>query len=451
MKLIQTTSWYFPDSSGGVEVYLDGLVQGLNAQGIQSIVAAPRSGKEEDHYSWNGVDVYRYPLFLSTLKAEEREQFPTGGFEQFCQWLKAQNGDLYHQHSWRFGCGRHHLRYAHELGMPTVVTIHMPEAVCLRGTMMFQDRSPCDGQINSVRCGQCCGVPERVPNWATQALSQIPQKWSTPIELQLRTSKDIRIRQLSRTLSLPSQVSARYHHLMEMAQYADRIVAVCQWLYDALLLNGIPQEKLVLSRQGVTDTRSLPQRQRQPHEPLKIGYLGRWRETKGVQIIVEAVRRLPQNIPVELTIHAMLDGTEGRENRDRVLEIAATDPRIRVQNKLTREEVPKALAGFDIVAVPSQWLETGPLVVLESHAVGTPVIGSNRGGIAELVHHGVDGWLVAADDIEAWKDAITELAVHPEKLIALRQGIQSVRTMDDVAQEMTLLYQEVLQQHSPSH
>ena len=45
------------------------------------------------------------------------------------------------------------------------------------------------------------------------------------------------------------------------------------------------------------------------------------------------------------------------------------------------------MANFDLLAVPSQWMETGPIVVLEAHAVGTPVLGANLGGIAELVHH----------------------------------------------------------------
>ena len=60
---------------------------------------------------------------------------------------------------------------------------------------------------------------------------------------------------------------------------------------------------------------------------------------------------------------------------------------------------PAFLSRIDVLAVPSQWLETGPLVVLEAFAAGTPVIGSDLGGIRELVSDGRDGLLVPHDDV----------------------------------------------------
>ncbi len=75
--------------------------------------------------------------------------------------------------------------------------------------------------------------------------------------------------------------------------------------------------------------------------------------------------------------------------------------------------------------------------------MGVPVIGSNLGGIAELVRHGIDGWLVPAKDVQAWTEAIATLAKDADLLAKLRQGIQPVRTMDTVASEMLTLYHEI--------
>ena len=72
--------------------------------------------------------------------------------------------------------------------------------------------------------------------------------------------------------------------------------------------------------------------------------------------------------------------------------------------------VTQAMRGCDLVAIPSQLLETGPLVVYEAFAAGVPVIGSRLGGIAELVTDGIDGLLVEADDPDAWSAAISSLA-----------------------------------------
>ena len=52
------------------------------------------------------------------------------------------------------------------------------------------------------------------------------------------------------------------------------------------------------------------------------------------------------------------------------------------------------LSRYHVVAVPSQWMETGPLVILESFAAGVPVIGSALGGIADKVDDGVSGLLL---------------------------------------------------------
>ena len=97
-----------------------------------------------------------------------------------------------------------------------------------------------------------------------------------------------------------------------------------------------------------------------------------------------------------------------------------------------------------MIAVPSRGLETGPLVVLEAFAAGVPVLGSNLGGIAELVRDGVDGALVALDDVGAWAQAISDLSADRERIEKLRQGIQPPRTMRAVAAEMAVIYERLL-------
>lgn len=50
------------------------------------------------------------------------------------------------------------------------------------------------------------------------------------------------------------------------------------------------------------------------------------------------------------------------------------------------------LQELDVLVVPSRWNDTAPLVVQEAFAHGVPVIGANRGGIAELIAPGI-GWI----------------------------------------------------------
>ena len=96
------------------------------------------------------------------------------------------------------------------------------------------------------------------------------------------------------------------------------------------------------------------------------------------------------------------------------------------------------------MVVPSRWLETGPLVVLEAFAAGTPVLGARLGGIAELVSDRVDGVLMPPEDPGAWASAIAAIAAAPEQVARLRAGIIPPRTLDDVARDMAGLYRTLL-------
>jgi len=331
--------------------------------------------------------------------------------------------------------------------MATVVTLHLPMPICQRHTLMFYGQQACDGKIEQVRCSHCCGVPKSLSAAAINNLSHTPIPISqmargllrrlTPMPRPVGAIAD----KLLTPFVVPTFVAARQYGLQEMARFADRIVVVCEWLYEALLANDIPREKLVLCRYGIPDSfdKAVP-KLKQHSEPLRVGFLGRWSTDKGIHILVEAFKYLPTEIPIELTIHAVGDDEQYRKQ---ILARIASDNRIHVAQPLAREDLPAALARFDVLAVPSQWLETGPLVVLEAHAAGTPVLGSNLGGIAELVRHNVDGLLILPNDIRAWTDALAQLAMDASLLERLRQGIRPVRSISTEAADTTALYRSI--------
>ena len=101
------------------------------------------------------------------------------------------------------------------------------------------------------------------------------------------------------------------------------------------------------------------------------------------------------------------------------------------------------MRAYDFVAIPSRWLETGPLVALEAFAAGTPVLGARLGGIAELVSDEIDGVLVPPNDPIAWRDVIACLAYDRERVARLRAGVRQPRTINDVARDMIVLYDQV--------
>ena len=93
-------------------------------------------------------------------------------------------------------------------------------------------------------------------------------------------------------------------------------------------------------------------------------------------------------------------------------------------------------------------MDTSPNVVTEAHAAGLPVLGSNAGGIPDMIAHGVDGFVAPVDDIEAFAKHLEILLGDPALCRKLGEaGREKVRVLNDphrIADEHIALYRELL-------
>jgi glycosyltransferase involved in cell wall biosynthesis len=225
-------------------------------------------------------------------------------------------------------------------------------------------------------------------------------------------------------------------------KHAAVVVAVSEWVRDLLQRNDVAAERIALSRQG-TDVVRLTTRPaaRRPGGPLRAVMLGRLDGAKGLDLLLEALARIP-DVPLELHVYGVEQGT-GDAGALRLRALAADDPRVTLLPPFESGDAANIIAGYDVTLVPSQVLETGPLVVLESFAAGVPVVGSRLGGITERVRDGVDGLLITAADRAEWAATLARLVRDPELLPRLAAGIETPRTMRDVAEEMRDVYRRV--------
>src|SRR6202034_1505548 len=132
--------------------------------------------------------------------------------------------------------------------------------------------------------------------------------------------------------------------------------------------------------------------------------------------------------------YGVVQGEAGASYLRRLKRLAAADTRIAFHDPIPAQDVVARLSEYDLIAVPSQWLETGPRVILEAFAAGIPVIGSNLGGIAELVQHGTNGWLVEPRSVEAWAVALRSVC-QPDHVLRHRCGVRAPLGVRAVADE----------------
>jgi glycosyltransferase involved in cell wall biosynthesis len=251
-------------------------------------------------------------------------------------------------------------------------------------------------------------------------------------------------------LRIPSLIASGRQRFLDFIGKVDHVVAVSQWVSDVLRRNAVPAAKITLSRQGIGAPAQSPRPTvlRRLVGPLKIAYFGRIDRAKGPDLLARALKMIPK-VLVQVDIFAIRHAAGPDQVYDWLAEQAHQDPRLTLRTAIASDKVVGVMAEYDLVAIPSRWLETGPLVALESFAAGVPVLGANLGGITELVRDGIDGILVAPDDAAAWAATISRLAEDRHVIDALRVRIAPPRTIAAAADDMATLYARILPRPLP--
>jgi glycosyltransferase involved in cell wall biosynthesis len=115
----------------------------------------------------------------------------------------------------------------------------------------------------------------------------------------------------------------------------------------------------------------------------------------------------------------------------------------------TRQEIAALLADARALVIPSLWYENQPMVILEAFAAGVPVVGSDIGGIPELVAHEERGLLVEAGSAHALAQAIGQLnrdAAKAKKLgQAAREYVVRHHSVSGHLESVTEIYHRAIQ------
>jgi glycosyltransferase involved in cell wall biosynthesis len=434
MRIVHVPFCFRPDPVGGTEVYVEALAHEQLARGMHVVVAAP--GPKNAAYVLDGLEVRRFAtaphVGLTTLYGAG-DSVASG---EFARVLDDEKPDIVHLHALTSAVSIRLVDEARRHGAGVVFTYHTPTVSCQRGTLLWRGREVCDGALRVQRCAQCALEGLGAGRLGSAVLSKVPSAVGRFCdELGLGDSSFL--------------TGVRFSHLLETQHAAwralmsrvQRVVVLCGWTRDVLVRNGVADEKIVISRHGLPGWLGEPTTKRAEGPRagrLRVAFLGRLHPTKGPDVLIQAIKRLT-GASIELHVFG-IEQRGDAEYADSLHRLAAGDRRIVFHQEIPATRVVNVLMEFDVLAVPSQWLETGPLVVLEAFAAQTPVVGSRLGGIAELVQDGIDGILVRHDSIEEWARTLIMLAQNPATVRRLRDGVRPPQRMSAVSDEMQTVY-----------
>jgi glycogen(starch) synthase len=212
---------------------------------------------------------------------------------------------------------------------------------------------------------------------------------------------------------LPNQFSKAIHTVEWWLTFEARRVITCSqhMSWEVTRLFELPPGKVDVIANGidlaewtVTDAEVAGAREQWgSHGPMML-FSGRLEWEKGVHTLIEAMPRLRRRFP-GLRLVVVGRGTQ----QEMLVDLAR---RLRVSRSvvftgwLTEGGLRAVSGAADVAVVPSVYEPFG-LVALEAAALGTPLVVSDTGGLAEIVTHGETGVTFPALDAAALADAVT--------------------------------------------
>ncbi|AOA57212.1 glycosyltransferase family 4 protein [Acinetobacter larvae] len=218
----------------------------------------------------------------------------------------------------------------------------------------------------------------------------------------------------------------RYSAIMTRAE---KVIAVSDSVVDYIQHNypNCPTEDIVRIYRGI-DPSAFPfayrpteawlQQVYQAFPALQNKFLiclpGRITRLKGHETLIQLVQNLAQHYP---QLHAVIVGGAVAKKQAYLDELKQRVAQQGLHDKITfvghRSDIREWLALSDVVLSLSTQAETFGRTALEALSVGTPVIGWQRGGVAEILSQCYPAGLVAIDDLAALQTCLEQHIEQP--------------------------------------
>ncbi|MFG3419363.1 glycosyltransferase [Micromonospora sp. NPDC048063] len=235
-----------------------------------------------------------------------------------------------------------------------------------------------------------------------------------------------------------------------LGRAADRVVVQCQDEIGELVRLGVPRSRMVLVPCGVDQELFRPDGPVAPRDPTRrrIVTVGRLVERKGFQDVIRALPAVPDAECVVVgSPPARSLPADGFARRLRALaEACGVADRVKLVGAVPRTELAAWYRSADLL-VAAPWYEPVGLAPLEGMACGVPVVGSNVGGIADTVVHGLTGDLVPPRDPRALGTAIRRLLADKVRRFAYATAaldrVRSRYSWKRCAEQLSAVYASV--------
>jgi glycosyltransferase involved in cell wall biosynthesis/MoaA/NifB/PqqE/SkfB family radical SAM enzyme len=436
MKVLQVIHGYPMRYNAGSEVYTQTLCHGLAKRHEVHVFTREEDSFAPDFALREEPDAMEPRVQLHVVnvpRSRDRYRHP-GVDRQFAGLLERLSPDVVH-----LG----HLNHvstslvfeASRRRIPIVFTLHDYWLMCPRGQLMQMHPAAdgkiwpaCDGQEDR-KCAERCyaryfsGAPDEaerdIANW---------QDW----------------------------VARRMKHVRDVVEHVDLFIAPARYLMNRFITDfGLPAAKVRYLDYGF-DLERLRGRQRLSGEPFTFGYIGTHIPAKGIHHLLEAFGQVQGEARLRIWGRHRGQDTEALRAMAGRLPGNAGQRVEWLPEYRNHDIVADVFNRVDAIVTPSIWVENSPLVIHEALQARVPVVTADAGGMAEYVHHEVNGLLYAFRNVDALATCMQRLADDPDLAVRLgRRGyLQSangdVPDIDMHVEQVEQIYKQVRRRRQSS-
>lgn len=190
----------------------------------------------------------------------------------------------------------------------------------------------------------------------------------------------------SKVKSLLGTIEAKLYAFLKTYDLVDLYVCPSDFLAKKLLKGSSLYKGKTFTVHNFIERKFVPTKM-ENQEPY-IAFAGRLSMEKGIDLLAETARKLPQ-----YRFEIAGSGPDG--------DCLNNIPNVELKGFMTGAALTDFMANARLLVVPSVWYENCPLSILEAQSMGVPVITMDCGGMAELVQSGENGYLVSDTTVEA--------------------------------------------------
>lgn len=354
MKILMVNKFHY--LKGGSEKYYFELAELLREHGHE---VAFFSMKDEKNIKTDCKEYFVEPIDLNTgskLKAldviysKENKKKMEEALDEF-------KPDIVHLNNFQRQLSASIIDPIKSRNIPIVFTAHDVQAICPAITMMDNDKNICEKCMKG------------------KYLNCIKKKCNKGSTLK----------------SIVGALEGYYYRTKNIyTKKIDFIITPSEFYREKMIEDGIPENKIKALHNFV----ELKDYDLEVSDEGYALYFGRLSKEKGILNLINAFTKLKEG-----KLYIAGEGPE-KETIEKIIKENNLEDRIKLLGFLNADQMKDTIRKCKFVIVPSIWYENCPYSVMETLAIGKPVIGANIGGIPELVKNEQSGLTYKYDNID---------------------------------------------------